>query len=65
MQMPTWLVGDAIADGRLVSLLDEHAGEEMPIHAVWPKSHYVQPKVRAIVDRLAMLAANTASGFVP
>lgn len=65
MQMPTWLVGQAIAEGLLVSLLDDHAGEEMPIHAVWPKSHYVQPKVRAIVDRLTSLAQMPGSGFVP
>ncbi len=64
MQMPTWLVGQAIADGLLVSLLDGYAGEEMPIHAVWPKSQYVQPKVRAIVDRLTMLAQAPDSGFL-
>lgn len=65
MQMPTWLVGQALADGRLVPVLDDYAGEEMPIHVVWPKSHYVQPKVRAIIDRLSTLAQLPDSGFLP
>lgn len=65
MQMPTWLVGDDISRGTLVPLLEEFAGGEMPIHVVWPKSHYLQPKVRAVIDMLQALAASKDSGFSP
>lgn len=65
MQMPTWLVGDDLTRGTLVPLLEDFAGGEMPIHVVWPKSHYLQPKVRAVIDMLQVLATKKDSGFVP
>jgi DNA-binding transcriptional LysR family regulator len=65
IQMPTWLVGDDLSRGTLVPLLEEFAGGEMPINVVWPKSHYLQPKVRAVIDMLQALAATPDSGFVP
>jgi DNA-binding transcriptional LysR family regulator len=64
LQMPTWLVGKDLAQGMLVPLLKDFAGGEMPIHVVWPKSHYLQPKVRAVIDMLEALAARQDSGFV-
>lgn len=65
MQMPTWLVGDDLNRGTLVPLLEDFAGGEMPIHVVWPKSHYLQPKVRAVIDMLQVLATEMDSGFEP
>lgn len=65
MQMPTWIVGEALQQGMLVPLLPDFAGGEMPIHVVWPKSHYLQPKVRAVIDMLQTLASQERSGFVP
>lgn len=65
MQMPTWLVGDDIGRGTLVPLLEDFAGGEMPIHVVWPKSQYLQPKVRAVIDMLQAMAATQGSGFAP
>lgn len=65
MQMPTWLVGDDLNRGTLVPLLEDFAGGEMPIHVVWPKSQYQQPKVRAVIDMLQALATKPDSGFVP
>jgi DNA-binding transcriptional LysR family regulator len=64
LQMPTWLVGEDLGRGTLVPLLEDFAGGEMPIHVVWPKSHYLQPKVRAVIDMLEALAARQDSGFV-
>jgi DNA-binding transcriptional LysR family regulator len=64
LQMPTWLVGKDLGRGTLVPLLEDFAGGEMPIHVVWPKSHYLQPKVRAVIDMLEALAARQDSGFV-
>jgi DNA-binding transcriptional LysR family regulator len=65
IQMPTWLVNDDLGRGTLVPLLEDYAGGEMPIHVVWPKSHYLQPKVRAVIEMLQTLAARPASGFMP
>ncbi|MEC5319257.1 LysR family transcriptional regulator [Brenneria populi subsp. brevivirga] len=65
MQMPTWLVGEELKQGRLVPLLEDFAGGEMPIHAVWPSSRYLQPRVRAVVGMLKALAARDGSGFMP
>ncbi len=63
MQMPTWLIGDDLKRGRLVPLLEDFAGGEMPIHAIWPKSSYLQPKVRAVIGMLEALAVREGSGF--
>lgn len=65
IQMPTWLVNDDLAQGRLLPVLGDFAGAEMPIHVVWPKSNYLQPKVRAVIDMLQTLAARQDSGFAP
>jgi DNA-binding transcriptional LysR family regulator len=65
IQMPTWLVNDDLNKGTLVPLLEDFAGGEMPIHVVWPKSDYLQPKVRAVIEMLVALAKREKSGFVP
>ncbi|XAH24476.1 LysR family transcriptional regulator [Xylophilus sp. GW821-FHT01B05] len=62
-QLPTWLIAGHLQTGRLVSVLDPFAGAEMPIHAVWPRSRYVHPKLRVVVDALAQAAAAPNSGF--
>ena len=49
-QLPTWLVQTPIREGLLVPVLDKHAGAEMPIHVLWPRTRYIQPEVRMIVD---------------
>ncbi|TCB77265.1 LysR family transcriptional regulator [Acinetobacter sp. ANC 4173] len=65
MQMPTWLVHAELQRGSLISLLDDFAGGEMPIHVIWPKSHYLQPKVRAVIDMLQVVAGQQGSRFNP
>lgn len=62
-QLPTWLVGDQLRDGRLVPVLEQFAGAAMPIHALWPKSRYVHPKLRVVIDALAQAALVPGSGF--
>jgi DNA-binding transcriptional LysR family regulator len=64
-QLPTWLIADHLASGVLIPVLDEWAGAEMPIHAVWPRSRYVQPKLRVVIDALSAAALATGSGFNP
>jgi DNA-binding transcriptional LysR family regulator len=61
-QLPTWLIAEELKTGRLVTVLDQNAGGEMPIHAIWPRSRYMQPKLRVIIDALAQ-AAVRGSGF--
>lgn len=51
-QLPTWLINEHLATGALVTVLDEYAGAEMPIHAVWPRSRYLKPRQRVVIDAL-------------
>ena len=50
--LASFMVGEYIKDGRLVSLLDEYVSEDVPIYAVYPSSRHLSPKVRAFVDFL-------------
>lgn len=51
--MPTFIVGDDLAAGRLVHLLPEWEDSTGGVFAVWPHARYVPAKVRALVDFLA------------
>lgn len=47
------IVGAAVAEGRLVPLLqDRHHSEPLPLHAVWPQGRHRSPRVAAMVDFL-------------
>jgi DNA-binding transcriptional LysR family regulator len=60
-QLPTWLINEYLESGELVSVLDDYAGAEMPIHAVWPRSHYLKPRQRVMIDALVVEAAKSTS----
>lgn len=60
-QLPTWLIHQHLSEGALVPVLDSFAGAEMPIHAVWPRSRYLQPKQRAVIDALVRDAEQPTS----
>lgn len=64
-QLPTWLVGNHLRRGELVEILSEWSGGEMPVHVIWPRTKYVQPKVRVVIDELVRLASEDGSGFKP
>ncbi|MFJ2689151.1 LysR family transcriptional regulator [Pseudomonas sp. NPDC087336] len=64
-QLPTWLVQDYIEQGELVPVLECYAGAEMPIHVIWPRTRYIQPKIRMIVDELLALAQRDSKIFRP
>lgn len=55
--LPTWLVGDDVTRGALVRLLPEAEADlvatETAIHAIYPHSRHLSPKVRAFVDFVA------------
>lgn len=50
--MPDFLVREALADGRLQSVLADQIGGGGQFKALWPSSRHLSPKVRAFVDHL-------------
>jgi DNA-binding transcriptional LysR family regulator len=50
--MPDFLVGDALAEGRLVSLLEGHLSGGGQFNALWPSNRHLSPKVRVFIDHL-------------
>jgi DNA-binding transcriptional LysR family regulator len=64
-QLPTWLVDEHLSSGKLVTVLDQYAGARMPIHVIWPRTRYIQPKVRIIIDELLAIAEQHTALFHP
>lgn len=62
-QLPTWLVDEHLRSGALVTVLDACAGATMPIHVIWPRTRYIQPKVRIVVDALLKMAQEQVALF--
>ena len=52
-QVPSFMLGDALATGRLVEVLTDRPPDLLGIHAVYPQGRFPQPKLRAFVDFLA------------
>lgn len=52
-RMPRWLVGDAIADGRLKVVLEEFQPEPLNIYAIYPPGRHLPSKVRCFIDYFA------------
>ncbi|MGN6108158.1 MAG: LysR substrate-binding domain-containing protein [Kofleriaceae bacterium] len=48
-----FLVADALATGALVEVLADHPSITRPIHALYPNSRHLVPKVRVFLDFLA------------
>ncbi|HEL2959103.1 TPA: LysR family transcriptional regulator [Stenotrophomonas maltophilia] len=55
-QMPVSLVRRHLESGALQSVLDEHMQRHIDIHALWPPTRHLRPKVRYVVDELTRLA---------
>jgi DNA-binding transcriptional LysR family regulator len=51
--LPSFIIGDAIAAGRLVEILPDRAPDVIGVHALYPQGRFPQPKLRAFVDFLA------------
>jgi len=64
-QLPTWLVSEQLRNGQLLTVLDEYGDACMPIHVIWPRTRYIQPKVRVVIDALLAIAEAQAAFFVP
>ena len=50
---PTFVVGDDVAAGRLITLLPNYEILEVSIYLVYPQRRHLSPKIRAFVDFLA------------
>jgi DNA-binding transcriptional LysR family regulator len=50
--LPSWLVCDELRAGRLVPILTHTAAQHSPIHALWPRTRDLMPRLRVTVDAL-------------
>lgn len=55
-QMPLALFREHLASGQLVTVLDDCTGQAIDVHAVWPRTAHLRPKVRHVVDALVEMA---------
>jgi DNA-binding transcriptional LysR family regulator len=51
--LPTWVVEDELASGRLVQVLKDWATPESGVYAVYPSNRMIAPKVRHFVEAVA------------
>jgi DNA-binding transcriptional LysR family regulator len=51
--LPTYLVGDALQSGRLMTVLDDYMAPPHTLRALYPHNRHLSAKVRAFVDFLA------------
>ena len=49
---PSFILGEALAQGSLVRVLPEYSASDFGIHTVVPSSRYLSTKVRNLIDRL-------------
>ena len=52
-QLPTMMIGDALASGQLVDVLPDWVPKSRIVHAVFPSRRGLLPAVRALLDHLA------------
>ncbi|CAH2405056.1 LysR family transcriptional regulator [Mesorhizobium ventifaucium] len=50
--LPTWLAADSLKSGELETVLSDCLVEDIVVHAVWPVTRSLTPKVRVVVDAL-------------
>lgn len=56
VQLPMWIVRGHLESGALVAVLTEYATPKVDVHAVWPRTRHLAPKVRHVVDALVVRA---------
>jgi DNA-binding transcriptional LysR family regulator len=55
IQAPTYCVNAAIAEGRLVALLEDWSTSSIPVHVIYPPNRYLSAKVRVFIDWIVAL----------
>jgi DNA-binding transcriptional LysR family regulator len=50
--MNSFMTGEHVQGGRLLSVMEDYVSEDIPIYAVYPSSRHLSPKVRVFVDFL-------------
>ncbi|TIP10728.1 LysR family transcriptional regulator [Mesorhizobium sp.] len=50
--LPTWLAADSLKSGELETVLSDCLVEDIVVHAIWPVTRSLTPKVRVVVDAL-------------
>jgi DNA-binding transcriptional LysR family regulator len=53
VQLPSFIVGDHIAAGRLRPVLEQYEPAPLALHAVYPSRRHLSAKVRSFIDFLA------------
>ena len=51
--LPTFLVREALEDGRLVRVLDDYLDRQVTFWMLWPASRYASPKLRVFIDYMS------------
>jgi LysR family transcriptional regulator for bpeEF and oprC len=62
VQAPSFMVREALADGRLVRMLPDWQRDPLPLHIVYPPNRHLSNKVRVFVDWLAKLMVTSRVG---
>jgi DNA-binding transcriptional LysR family regulator len=50
--LPTWLIHEHLKRGELKTVWPDCFADNIPVHALWPKTRTLAPKVRVVVDAL-------------
>lgn len=58
--LPGWIVRDHLASGALVAVLDGYFSR-IDVHAIWPRTRHLVPRVRYVVD---VLVAKAGAGLL-
>ena len=53
VHLPTFIVGEDLKAGTLVSVLESYIAQDLTLNAVYPTARHLSPKVRAFVDFLS------------
>ncbi|ELY2665661.1 LysR family transcriptional regulator [Cronobacter sakazakii] len=56
--LPSFMVQNDIQQGRLIHVLPEARGENVPIHAIYPNRRHLPVRVRAFIDGLKHFLSN-------
>ena len=51
--LPVFLVREALANGQLVTVLDDYLDREVVFWMLWPASRYASPKLRVFIDYMS------------